>query len=448
MSDTAVEMKKKLEELDGAFEQFKKANDEALALKEDKGSVPHAKQEQVDTLSQSITDLQAELKELVKMQKQVEELENMLARADLDGSGGNATAQLEEMKAAAQLVAYKTGKPVEQVLASGEVDIEGFRNYKKSFLKLCRTTNPDTLSTEERMALSVGADPAGGYWVTPDTSGTMVKLIYQTSPMRSVASIMTIGTDALEGPRDLDEATTGWVGEQDSRPETATPETGEYRIPVNEQYALPKTTQKLLDDASFPVESWLVEKVSDKFARTENTAFVLGNGVKQPRGFLTYPAGTPSKATFEVIQVTNSGAAGAFAATDPGDPLIDMVFNIKAPLRTGAVWAMSSLTEAAVRKLKDGQGNYLWQPDFGKMTGGLLLGFPTTNFEDMPAIAANSLSLAFANWKKGYQIVDRIGIRLLKDPYTSKGYVLYYFTKRVGGDVLNFEAIKIMKFAV
>jgi len=304
------------------------------------------------------------------------------------------------------------------------------------------------LSTDISMALSVGSDPSGGYMVPPDTSGRLIDLIYQTSPMREVANIQTIGVDALEGPRDLDEADSGWVGEQDTRSETDTPTLGEYRIPVEEQYAMPKTTQKLLDDGQFDVEGWLVGKVSSKMSRVENTAFVSGNGVKKPRGFLTYPAGTPSASAFEVIQQVASGAAGDFAATNPGDPLIDMTYALKAPLRGGAIWAMNSLAEAEVRKLKDGDGNYLWQPNFGEHRGGLLLGYPVRNFEDMPDIAANSLSVAFGNFRAGYTIVDRIGFRILRDPLTQKGYVLFYVTKRTGGDVDNFEAIKIMKFAV
>jgi HK97 family phage major capsid protein len=180
----------------------------------------------------------------------------------------------------------------------------------------------------------------------------------------------------------------------------------------------------------------------------ENTAFVSGNGNKKPRGFLTYAAGTPSSSTFSVIEQLPTGAAGAFASTNPGDAMINLVYSLKAPYREKAVFMMKRATLAEVRKLKDGQGNYLWQPDFQLKQGGTLLGFNVVEAEDMPAIAANSLSIAFGDFKAGYQIVDRQGIRILRDSFTAKPYVKFYTTKRVGGDVVNFEAIKLLKFAV
>lgn len=432
--------------LEAAFKAFQKANDDALKLKADSGHIPEAMQKHVDELNTSVGTMKDDLKEMVAMQKRVDEMETLLARPD--AMGGNAEAQAQERMAAATLVSLKTGASVDVVMRAGEtaMDLEGYRSYKSAFVKLLR--GPGTLTQEDKMALTVGTDPQGGYWVPPDVSGRMIKFIYQTSPMRNLATSLMIGTDALEGPLDLDEGSSGWVGEQDSRPETATPTVGEYRIDVWEQYALPKMTQKVLDDAQFPVESWLMDKTATKMARSENTGFVTGNGVKKPRGFLTYPAGTPTKTNFKVIEQVNSGAAADFSATDPGDEFIDLTFKLKAPLRTGSTWVMNSQTEAKVRKFKDGQGNYLWQPNFGAQTGGLLLGYPVVNFEDMPDVAANALAVGFGNFREAYQIVDRMGIRLLRDPYTQKGYQLFYMTKRVGGDVVNFEALKLMKIAV
>jgi HK97 family phage major capsid protein len=278
-------------------------------------------------------------------------------------------------------------------------------------------------------------------------SGRIAQLVYETSSMRQVANVITIGTDALEGIHDLNEATSGWVGETEARSETTAPKIGEYRIPVHEQYAEPRATQKLLDDALFNVEEWLAGKIAERLARMENEAFVAGNGVKKPRGLLTYAAGMPGAGTFNVIEQVISGGDGAFASLDPGDALISLVYSLKSAYRENAHFMMKRSTLAEVRKLKDGADNYLWQPDFNMKQGGTLVGFNVVEAEDMPTIANNSLSIGFGDFKAGYQIVDRQGVRILRDSFTAKPYVKFYTTKRVGGDVVNFEAIKLMKFS-
>jgi HK97 family phage major capsid protein len=328
----------------------------------------------------------------------------------------------------------------------GELDEKTYSDYKSAFSSYLRKNNAGH-GMDEVKALSVGSDPDGGYAVHPDMSGRIATLVLETSPMRQAANAVTIGTDALEGVNDLSEATSGWVGETEGRSETTAPKIGEWRIPVFEQYAEPRATQKLLDDAMFDVEGYLAGKIADRLARMENSAFINGNGNKKPRGILTYPAGVPSSSSFAVIEQLPSGAAGAFASTNPGDALINLVYSLKAPYRENAVFMMKRSVLAAVRKLKDGQGNYLWQPDFQTKQGGTLLGFNVIEAEDMPAIAANSLSIAFGDFNAGYQIVDRQGIRILRDSFTAKPYVKFYTTKRVGGDVVNFEAIKLLKFA-
>lgn len=328
----------------------------------------------------------------------------------------------------------------------GDLDVNTYRQYKSALSSYLRKNNAGN-GMDEIKALSVGSDPDGGFAVHPDMSGRIASLILETSPMRQVANVVTIGTDALEGVNDLSEATSGWVGETESRSETDAPKVGEWRIPVFEQYAEPRATQKLLDDAMFNVEEYLANKIADRLSRMENSAFINGNGSKKPRGILTYAAGTPSSSNFSVIEQLPTGAAGAFASTNPGDALVNLVYGLKAAYRDNAVFMMKRATLAAVRKLKDGQGNYLWQPDFQMKQGGTLLGFNVVEAEDMPSIAANSLSIAFGDFNAGYQIVDRQGIRILRDSFTAKPYVKFYTTKRVGGDVVNFEAIKLLKFA-
>ncbi len=209
-------------------------------------------------------------------------------------------------------------------------------------------------------------------------------------------------------------------------------------IPVHELYANPLASQKLLDDGNINVEAWIASKVSEKFARAEATAFVQGNGVGQPRGFMTYAAGT----SFGTIEQVITGDADQLTA----DGLITLLYSLKAPYRANASFLMKRLSVAAVRKFKDaGTGTYLWQPSLQMGQPDLLLGRPLYDAEDIAAEGANALAAVCGDFKSGYQIVDRFGIRVLRDPYSNKPYVAFYTTKRVGGDVKNFEAIKINK---
>lgn len=427
-----TDIKNALSELGRSFEQFKDANDERLKQIERKGKADPLTEAKVDRLNQEITRA-IELSDAAK--KRVDRLETTFSRSPV---GSDKTDEWSEAKS---FMAERKGA------RDAEADVNAYRQYKSALSGYIRKNNAGS-AMDEIKALSVGSDPDGGFWITPDMSGRIVSLIRETSPMRQVANVVTIGSDALEGVNDLDEATSGWVGETESRAETASPKIGEWRIPVHEQYAEPRATQKLLDDALFNVEEFLAGKIADKLSRMENAAFVGGNGVKKPRGFLTYAAGTPSASSFQVIERIPSGAAGAFAATDPGDTMISLVYSLKSAYRDNAVFMMKRQTLAEVRKLKDGNGNYLWQPDFQSRQGGTLMGFTVIEAEDMPSIAADSLSIAFGDFKAGYQIVDRMGIRILRDSFTAKPYVKFYTTKRTGGDVVNFEAIKLMKFAV
>lgn len=307
----------------------------------------------------------------------------------------------------------------------------------------------DGMSPEEVKALSVGSDPDGGYTVSPDTSGRLVSRIFETSPMRQFASVQMISSDSLDGMFDVDEAATGWVSETGTRSETSTPQFDVWNIPVHEQYAEPRATQKLLDDSSINVEQWLANKVSDKMARTENTAFVNGDGIGKPRGFLDYPDYTVA-GTFELgaIEQFDTGVNGGFAA-DPagGDVLINAIYGIKAAYRQRATWFMNRTTTGAVRLLKDSDGRMLWAPSLAAGQPSTLLGYPVASFEDMPDYTGTgALAMGFGDMAATYQIVDRMGIRVLRDPYTAKPFVKFYTTKRVGGDVVNFEAMKLIAF--
>ncbi|WP_366555253.1 phage major capsid protein [Aquibaculum sediminis] len=411
-------------QIQSAFEEFKKANDERL-----NGKADAVLNEKVDRINAHISDLQTQLADVASRN----------AGATL---GGNAS-PVGEVQAAADF-SRQTGQQV------SPEDLRAYRAAINTYLRRGPATPADV-----QAAMSVGSDPDGGYLVEPTLGGRIVQKVYETSPIRQVANVTTIGTDALEGFNDLDEAGSGWVGEMDARNETSTPTLGQYRIPVYEVYAEPKATQKLLDDAAWNVEAWLTDKVSSRFVRQENTAFVNGDGSNKPRGFLDYTTNDKddSARSWGKLQHVLTGANGEFLDLDvdtgdyPGDCLVDVVFALKAAYRSNAVWMMPRSVVATVRKLKDADGNYLWQPDFQQRQGGMLLGYPIVEAEDMPEADNGSLSIAFGDFNAGYQIVDRTGIRVLRDPYTQKGFVKFYATKRVGGDVVNFEAIKLLKFA-
>jgi len=271
--------------------------------------------------------------------------------------------------------------------------------------------------------------------------------------MRQYADVVTIGTDRLELPKDINTGTSGgWVGEVESRAATATPEVGIQEIPVHEQYAMPQVTQKLLDDAQFPVESWLANKIADIMVRTENDTFIDGNGVMKPRGFTDYSSAAVTteddSRSWGVLQYHFTGSSGGFlsAASGAADCFIELEGKLKSAYRSGAVWAMNRFTKASIRTLRDENGNYYLIPDLSGKGNDTLIGYPVAEFDDMEDIGADAYAVAFGNFRVAYQIVDRQGIRVLRDPYTNKPYIRYYTTRRVGGDVVGFDALKLLKF--
>lgn len=321
--------------------------------------------------------------------------------------------------------------------------------HGKAFSAFVRKGQDAGLIALEKKAMTAGNDPEGGYLVPSELAQRIVQRQRDLTPLRQLATVMEVSSDALEMLSDRNEAEANWVAETAARAETTTPSLGKVRIPVHEISAQPKASQKLLDDAQINVEEWLATKVADRFARREADAFINGDGVTKPRGLLTYGvSGNDDEArSWGQLQYIASGAAGGFASTNPADKLLDMIYKLKASYLPKASWLMPRSVSAGIRKLKGGDGNYLWQISLQSGQPPTLLGFPVFFSEDMPAIAANSLSLAFGDFGETYTIVDRTGIRLLRDPYTDKPNVKFYTTKRVGGDVVNFDAIKLMRFS-
>lgn len=388
----------KIDAVASAFEEFKKLNDKALQELKTKGFESAETKQAVERANAEIDRLNAEVK---------------ATRAAMNRGGTAAQDQ---------------GNQGEEAKAR-----------KAAFLKFARK-GEGALSVEEVKALSTGSDPDGGYLVTPEMSSEIVKKVYESSPMRQLASVVSISSNQFEIIEDLGEFDASWVGETGTRSESNTSELKKLVLPVHEIFAKPKATQQMLDDAGLNVEAWIAEKVSDKFARSEATAFISGNGVGKPRGILSYASGTTG---WNDLQQVVSGSAAAFTA----DGLLDLVYSLKAPYKANAKFLMKRASVAAVRKLKDSQNQYLWAPGIEAGQPDMLLGFGIVEADDMEAIAANALVAAFGDFKAGYQIVDRIGIRTLRDPFSSKPYVEFYTTKRVGGGVKNFEAIKIQKLS-
>jgi HK97 family phage major capsid protein len=238
------------------------------------------------------------------------------------------------------------------------------------------------------------------------------------------------------------------VGETAARPQTASQILSDLTFPVMELYAMPSATQTLLDDGAIDIEQWIADEVETVFAEKEGQAFIAGDGIDKPKGILSYTNVANSSWTWGNIGYLATGVAGAFGASNPSDQLIDLVYSLKGGYRQNGTFVMNRTTQSAIRRFRDTQGNYLWQPPATLGGQAQLMTFPVVEAEDMPAIAANSFSLAFGDFRRGYLVVDRMGIRILRDPFSAKPYVLFYTTKRVGGGVQDFEAIKLLKFGV
>ena len=250
----------------------------------------------------------------------------------------------------------------------------------------------------------------------------------------------------LKKPFSITGPAVGWVAETAARPQTATATLAELQFPTMELYAMPAATASLLDDTVVDLDQWIPSEVEAAFAEQEGTAFVTGNGTNKPKGFLDYTKVAEASWGWGKIGYIVTGVSGALPASNPSDVLIDLVYALKAGYRQNANWVMNRKTQAAIRKLKDADGNYLWQPPAAAGQRAMLMGFPLVEAEDMPDAGANTTPIAFGDFARGYLVVDRTGVRVLRDPYSAKPYVLFYTTKRVGGGVQDFDAIKLLKY--
>jgi HK97 family phage major capsid protein len=407
-----VEIKKLLNDQGSAFEEFKKTNDAIMAAKAD-GKAVGELTEKLAKLNGELDRVGADIKAATT---RFDKLETVLSRHPSDSKDTKALdAEVKAFNVALKAHAGEYGRP-----APVEMDAEGYTAYKSGFRKFILKGDRD-LTEGERKAMSVGSDPDGGYVVTPDITGQIATKIYETSDVRRLASVQTISTDALEGMIDKDTGTNaGWTSETGTRSQSGTPQLGKWRIPVHEQYAQPIATQKLLDDAAINVEEWLAGKTADYMSRVENTAFVSGDGAGKPFGFTSYTTAatadtTRGWGTMEHLATGTNASLGT--GINAANNLISLIHKVKTGYRGGASWAMNRTTVGIVRQLVDGSGRYIWLPSMDALQPSSLLGYPVAEFQDMADVAGTAvLPVAFGNFKLCYQIVDRQGIRVLRDP--------------------------------
>ena len=301
----------------------------------------------------------------------------------------------------------------------------------------------------EMKSLAGTSGPDGGYAVPREIDAQIDATLKAISPMRALANVVQVGTSGYRKLVATGGIASGWAAEDAARPETDTPDFAEIVPPMGDLFANPAASQAMLDDAGFDVEDWLAHEIATEFARAEGAAFVSGNGVNKPRGFLAAPASSAGDATrpFGTLQYLATGSAGGFAGSEPEDRLVDLVQSLRSPYRQGAVFAMNSATLSVIRKFKTAEGGFLWQPGLVAGQPDTLLGYPVVEAEDMPDIADGACAVAFGNFKAGYLIAERAETAILRDPFSHKPFVHFYATKRVGGIVANSEAIKLLKFA-
>ncbi|MEE9347594.1 MAG: phage major capsid protein, partial [Robiginitomaculum sp.] len=318
---------------------------------------------------------------------------------------------------------------------------------KSAWSGYIRTGDGSALASLEGKSLTSSVDSEGGYIAPAETESRIDMALSTASPFRAISSVRRVGAGIFKKPVSAGGASSGWAGETDARPETDAPALELLEFPAGELYAMPAATQMLLDDGVADVDQWLADEVRDVFASQETAAFVSGNGVNKPKGLLNYTASPDASAIWGELGYIATGVDGGFDSSAPVDALIDLIYAPKSRYRTGASFMMNRRTVAALRKFKDADGNYIWQAATEAGQPSTLLGYPVIEAEDMPDITADSYSIAFGDFRRGYLIVDRQGVRVLRDPYSAKPYVLFYTTKRVGGGVQDFNAIKLLKFA-
>jgi HK97 family phage major capsid protein len=319
--------------------------------------------------------------------------------------------------------------------------------HKRAFAAYLRSGDDEGFRGLEGKALNSQVAAEGGYLVDPQTAAEIVGVLRSSASVRAIANVVSVEATAFDVLVDHTEIGAGWASETTATAETDTPRVDRITIPLHELAAMPKASQRLLDDSAFDVEGWLAQRIADKFSRAEAAAFVAGDGQEKPTGFLTYPKIDNDIWAWGSLGYVPTGEDGDFSASDPADAIVDLVYALGARYRANAAFVMNSKTAGAVRKMKDADGRFLWSDSLAASEPARLMGYPVLVAEDMPDIAQGAFAIAFGDFRAGYTIAERPDLRILRDPFSAKPYVLFYATKRVGGDVSDFAAIKLLKFA-
>lgn len=336
------------------------------------------------------------------------------------------------------------GRP--PLAAAAEVGVP----HRKAFAAYLRTGDDDGLRgiVPEGKAMTTAVAADGGYLVDPQTAEAVKSVLVSTASIRAIAQVVQVEAASFDVLVDRSEVGSGWATETGAAAETGTPVLERVSIPLHELSAMPKASQRLLDDSAFDVEGWLAGKIATRILRAESAAFVSGDGVDKPKGFLTAPKVANASWAWGSLGYVPSGAASDFAAVHPADCIINLVYALGAEYRANASFVMNSKTAGAVRKMKDADGRFLWSDGLAAGEPARLMGYAVLICEDMPDIAAGAHAIAFGDFRAGYTIAERPDLRILRDPFSAKPNVLFYASKRVGGDVTDYAAIKLLRFAV
>ena len=380
-------------------------------------------------------------------EERIKEIENKAADPLTDEKVTKIGMALDANKRVLDELVLKSRRPA--LAREGKVLSAAELEHRSAFDAYVRHGEASGLKRLEGKALAIstndGAD--GGFLVPEETEREIGRRLSQVSPVRAIAGHREVSSNVYRKPFLVTGAASGWVAETAARTQTTSPTLAELSFPTMELYAMPAATQTLLDDSAVNIDEWIASEIDTVFAEQEGTAFVSGDGTNKPKGFLAYTTVAESDWEWGKLGFVLTGADGGFAASDPSDALVDLVYALKAGYRQNGTFVMNRRTQAEIRKLKDDAGNYIWQPPAVAGGQATLMGFPVAEAEDMPDIDEDSLSVAFGDFRRGYLVVDRVGVRVLRDPYSAKPYVLFYVTKRVGGGVADFDAIKLLKFA-
>ncbi|MDN0095095.1 phage major capsid protein [Yersinia rohdei] len=390
----------------------------------------------VEQVAQELNQRFSEFKE--KNDKRIDAIEQEKGKlaGDVETLNGKLT-ELDNLKTSLEDEIKALKRP------GGGTNTKTATEHKSAFMQFVRKGKEDGLRELEQKALNTGTDADGGYAVPEELDRTLLNILKNEVIMRQESTVITVGTSDYKKLVNLHGAGSGWVGEQAARPATNTPQLAQIVPFMGEIYGNPQATQTMLDDGFFDVEAWINGSLSLEFSEQEEITFTNGSGVLKPKGFLAY-ASTDEKDSvreFGKLQHLLSGAAAAVTA----DSIIQMIYTLRKVHRNGAKFMMNNNSLFKIRILKDERGDYLWRPGLELDQPSMLAGYGIAENEQMPDIVADAKAIAFGNFKRGYTIVDRIGTRILRDPYTNKPFVGFYTTKRTGGMLADSQAIKLLK---